>query len=365
MERHILLPATISKLIALAGIAMLALILMPLATSAQTPQGGMTVRPSIFEDRLDPGDIYESSVRVTNETNQPQTYYVSVRDVVDITPGGSPIFATVDRPAALGVAEWMTVPYEPIEVAARGTVEIPFTVEVPDNATPGNHIGGIFIGTQGERPDQIGTGIAYQLVPIVNIQISGELIEDAEIRAFSTEQLFYGSPAVKFKVVINNNGNVSVRPRGPIEIINMFGEQVGQLVVNPDAGLIPPYASRTFDLDWEGEDGVFFGRYTANVTLGYGEQQGVKSLLRSISFWVLPLNVILPVLIGIIVVLGGMWLGIRMYIKSHLRAIERATGRKIKNVPHERQAISRLSFIAVFLLSFTVLFLLVLFMMFA
>jgi len=345
---------------------LLALIaLLPMTTFAQTGGGsGITIKPTIFEDALDPGDIYNSVVKVSNLTNAPQIYYVSVRDVVDITEGGRPIFAAPGEITALGIADWIAVPEEPIEIGIGQTIEIPFTVTVPNDASPGNHIGGIFVGPKAEKPEEIGTGVGFQLVPIVNIQISGDLIEDADIRAFSTKKLFYGKPEISFTITIENKGNVAVRPRGPIEIKNMFGKQVGSIIVNDTAGLIPPYTTRTYNGDWVGEDGIFFGRFVANATIVYG-QIGVKSVLRSISFWILPLNIILPVLIGISIFVFGTYGMVRLYIRKHIRAIERATGRSLKNAPHQQEPLSRLSFVAVFLLIFTIIFLMVLFLFFA
>ena len=320
--------------------------------------------PSVFEDVVDPGDIYSSMVKVKNETDSPQVYHVSVRDVIDITPGGRPVFARAGEDTILGIADWITVPSEAIDIGPRQTIEIPFTVEVPKDASPGNHIGGIFIGPKAEKLDEIGTGIGFQLVPIINMQISGELIEEAKLIGISTDKLIYGKPEVSFTVTIENVGNVAVRPRGPIEIESMFGKEIGTIIINENAGLIPPYTKRQYEAKWEGEDQIFFGRFVANVTLAYG-QQGVKSILRSTSFWVLPMDLILPVVLGLLAVVFGIYFIIKLYIRKHLRAIEKATGRTIKSIPKQQEYISRLSFIAVFLLAFTVIFLMILFAFFA
>lgn len=357
-------PTLRTVLVSISTLILLAL-LSPSGVFAQdTGTSGISIKPTIFEDALDPGDVYNSVVRVSNLTDIPQTYYVSVRDVINITEGGRPLFADYGEVTEFGIADWVTVPDGPIEIGAGATIEVPFTVNVPQNAGPGSHIGGIFIGPKAERPDELGTGVGYQLVPIVSIQISGDLIEDADIRAFSTKKLFYGGPEVSFTVTIENKGNVAVRPRGPIEIKNMFGKQVGSIMVNENAGLIPPKTVRTYEVEWTGEDSVFFGRFVANVTLAYG-QLGVKSILRSISFWILPMNIILPVIIGIAIFVFGIYGMVRLYIRKHIRAIERATGRSLKNAPQHQEPLSRLSFIAIFLLVFTIIFMMVLFLFFA
>jgi hypothetical protein len=346
-------------------VLVLGLLLSPGAVFAQDGgASGISIKPTIFEDSLDPGDTYNSIVKVSNLTDTPQTYYASVRDVINITEGGRPLFADYGEVTEFGIADWVTVPEGPIEIAAGATIEVPFTVDVPMNASPGSHIGGIFIGPKAERPEELGTGVGYQLVPIVSIQISGDLIEDADIRAFSTKKLFYGKPEVSFTVTVENKGNVAIRARGPIEIKSMFGKKIGSIMVNENAGLIPPRTVRTYTVDWVGEDEVFFGRFVANVTLGYG-QFGVKSMLRSISFWILPMNIILPILIGFTIFVLSIYGMVRVYIRKHIRAIEQSTGRSIKNMPHQQEPLSRLAFIAILLLVFTIIFMMILFLFFA
>ncbi|MCK5027580.1 MAG: hypothetical protein KAS07_04120, partial [Candidatus Pacebacteria bacterium] len=274
MERRSFYLIQKKQIIALFLAFTLFLVFFPQRSFAQESSAGISVTPSTFEDVVDPGDIYSSVVKVKNETNSPQTYYVSVRDVVDMTPGGRPIFAPAGEYAILGIADWMTVPGEAIEIKAKQTIEISFTIEVPENASPGNHIGGIFIGPKAEKPDEIGTGIGFQLVPIVNMQISGDLIEEAKLIGISTNKLIYGKPEVNFTVTVENVGNVAVRPRGPIEIESMFGEEIGAIVINENAGLIPPYTKRVYEATWVGEGKIFFGRFVANATMAYG-QQGV------------------------------------------------------------------------------------------
>jgi hypothetical protein len=334
------------------------------ATVFAQGSAGITVRPSIFEDSVEPGDIYSSSVRVTNETGSPQTYYVSVNDIMNVLENGRPVFAQDGEVSVFGIKDWISVPTEPIDVGANETIEIPFTITVPDNASPGTHLGGIFVGPRGERPEEIGTGVGFQVVPIVNMQVAGELQEEAKIRVFSTEKVFYGEPKVSFTVVIENQGNVAIKPRGPIEIKSMFGEDVGNVVVNEAAGLIVPSGARKYVTEWMDEDNLHFGRYTANATIVYGQVER-KSLLRTISFWILPMNIIVPVLVGLSLLIASIYIFVKLYIRKHIRALEKSTGRKIKNAPRQKEPLSSLSFIAILLLVFSILFLMLLFIFFA
>ena len=341
--------------------ALMSIVLAFFVLHTVSAQGGagISIQPSIFEEHLDPGEEYSSAVRVKNTTASPQVYYVHARDVRKLSDTGQPLFAEPGEEISLGVASWISLPEGPINVGADQTVEIPFTIIVPQDAAPGNHLGGIFVGPKAEKLDVIGAGIGFQVVPLINIQISGNLVEKAEIHSFSTEKLLYGKPVVMFTTIVSNGGNVAVKPRGPIEIKNMFGKTVGSVSVNDTDGLVPPFGERVFTSEWEDDENIFLGRYIATVTLVYGQEERT-TIYRSISFWILPMNIILPVVLSLLIFVLGVYGIVRMYIRKNIRAVEEATGRTIKSLPKDTAPLSRLAFIVAILLAFTIIFLLVL-----
>lgn len=199
----------------------------------------------------------------------------------------------------------------------------------------------------------------------MNLRVAGDVIEEAQIREFAADSLIYSNPSVHFITKVRNLGNVLVRPHGLIQISNSTGKTIGTITLNESAGGIYPDTERDFDGAWN--DDVFrFGRYHAVVSLSYG-QEGKKTISEDLSFWILPLKVIIPVLSVLLLIISLVYFSVRMHIKSQVREIERTAGassrgnKEMVKQLSARSPLSRLAFVAIVLLSFTIVFLLVLF----
>lgn len=330
--------------------------------SAAFAQTGITIQPSIIDERVDPGDVYSGTLQVKNETNATQTYYLSTKDVEKRSESGQFTFAPFGEDTGFGLASWVVLPTDPVTVEALQTVEIDFSIQVPDDASPGTHLGGIFVGPKAEHLNEVGTGIGFQVVSIVSLQIAGDIVDEARIRDFITDKMIYSKPEVLFTTRVENLGNVSVKPRGPVDITNMWGKKVTlDLVMNDSGSLVLPGEIREYELEWKGEE-FYFGRYETVMSLSYGYETK-NTITRTVSFWILPLNIILPALGIILAVILGIYITIKLYIKRSFRAIEATTGKA--PVLQKRAPMSRLSVIAIVLIAFTIIFLIGLFLFFA
>jgi hypothetical protein len=278
---------------------------------------------------------------------------LGVKDITGVVDENRPVFST--STVSDGTASWVFLQNAPFTINDGETKEIPVEIRVPSDAAPGSHFAGIFLSSDRGVANGIGSGIAYDIVSIINLRVSGESKESLRIREFSTPKNVYGSPDVDFKLTLENDGNVLEKPRGPLEITNMFGRHVGEIIVNdvqPPAGVFPG-ALRTFTVNWKG-DGISFGRYQATLGMLYGYETR-KTAFGAISFWVLPMNVIMPAVILLLFVILGIVLGVRLYVRSRLK------GAPSRGSAASGSPLSRLVFIAVFALLFAAVFLLLLF----
>jgi hypothetical protein len=103
-------------------------------------------------------------------------------------------------------------------------------------------------------------------------------------------------------VLVQNTGNVHVRPVGTIQIYNAFGKERGEISINGNGnlGYVLPSSSREFDVEWQGQPSLLdMGPYTAVLSLAYGEN-GTKSVSQTIGFWVIPIDQIVEILLGVI-----------------------------------------------------------------
>lgn len=327
------------------------------SASAQQQSAGVELKPAIIEDKADPGYVFEREFVLTNKSATPQTYYLVTKDITGVSDAGVPIFADPGAEVTgYEISTWLQFSAEPLTLAPGDSASVPVKILVPDNATPGSHFGGLFVTVEPPKLRQTGAGVGYEVAAIITLRISGDVVESARIREFSTDKLVYGTPQVAFTTRVENPGNVLIRPRGPLEITNMFGKRVGSLIVNDTQGGVFPGVTRQFDTVWSGE-GVAFGRYQAVVGLLYGETGALNTVSATVSFWILPVKILAPVLGILSLMLLSIYLGVRIYVRRALEEVATTAGRRIVVRRRKDAHMSYLMVIAVTLLVVTTLFL--------
>ncbi len=273
--------------------------LSPVTATAQE-RDSLRITPLLFDRRLDPGESVGDQLTITNLSTETKKYFIKVRDIKGMSEQGSPIVATAGEKTGWEMASWVSLGQESVEVAPNQSKQIPFTIRVPNPASPGAHLALVFVSLTPETPEETGLGIGYDVGSILNIRINGDVQEQAMIREFRTDQSIYGNSDPKFIAKVENQGNTVVRPRGPIEITNIFGKKVATLTMNDTAGAVLPNNSRTFEVSWDG-NGFALGRYEAVMGLVYGEDEK-STIAANTTFWVLP-GKIIGIIIGSFVAL--------------------------------------------------------------
>lgn len=333
----------------------------PVSVAAQS-SSGVGLQPSLIEKGANPGDQIDESITVTNLSDQEQTYYLILKDITTVAEGGRPVYADPGlEKTGFELTEWLNLETEEITLLPGEKREVGVVIDVPDDASPGSHFGGIFISMQPPRLRQVGASVGYEVANIVSIRISGDVTESALIRSFKTNKLVYGETNVQFSAEIENKGNVLVRPIGPVTVQNMFGKEVARMTLNESKSGIFPYTNRQFAITWKDEN-IGFGRYQASLAMSYGDLGRQATIVSSASFWILPMNIITPALIILGVLLLTTYIAVRMYIRRTVASM--SGGRRLVR-KRRKGGTSTLLLIAIVMLVVTALFLIVLLLLFA
>lgn len=343
-------------------LALFFLLFVPHSTFAQQASG-IGLKPSLIEEGADPGEVLKRSISVTNLSDTEQTYFLFTRDIVTVRDGGVPVYAEEGaEKTGFELSEWVELGLQEVHLQPGQEQEVPVTITVPENATPGSHFGGIFISMQPPRLRSVGASVGYDVANIVSIRISGDVTQSALIRSFQTDNLVYGKTDVTFKAQIENKGNVLIRPYGPIEVFNMFGKKVATMTLNDSQGGVFPFTRRDFQINWT-DEGFNFGRYQALLSVVYGEEGRVATITSTASFWILPMDIITPALIILGVLLLASYIAVRMYVRRTLATM--SGGRRVVQRRRRKGGTSTLLLVAIVMLAVTALFLIVLLLLFA
>lgn len=323
---------------------------------------GVGIRPAIIEEQFEPGEIKQMSVQLNNLSGTDQTYYISRRDITGVREGGVPIFANdASELSGFEISEWITLDKTQVFIPKDGSAMVNFVLAVPENVSPGSHFGSIIVSVEPPEIRSSGASIGYEVANIISIRVAGETVESANIRQFSTSQYIYSTTNVDFEVKIQNEGNTLVKPNGPLEIKNMFGKQVALINFNESQAAIFPLTTRTFNQNWT-EPGLGFGRYEALISLVYGEEGRKNTVSSTVTFWVLPMNIIGPAAGILAFVLLLVYFFIRLYVKRSVALLSAGSGRRLmrqrprNKFPVVLLIVSMLSVTAVFLIILLLLF---------
>jgi hypothetical protein len=334
---------------------------------AQT-SAGLDLKPGLINGgQVEPGGQITRTLTVENPTSDEQTLYLSTRNVVDVRDGGKPVFADPQQETTkYEISSWITLSSDQVTVPANGSADVQVSIAVPEDAGPGGHFGAVFLRREPPEMRQIGAGVGYEVASLVTTRVAGDVVEDARLGEFTAGSLVFSEPRVTFSATVENDGNVLLRPSGILEIRGMSGDKVASIKVNEQgkAGVFPE-ASRTFETTWEADD-FAIGRYQALISFAYGDN-GSKTISDSFSFWVIPMSVIAPALIGLLVLILVIFVIVRVYTKKKLRELKETAG-----IDPDAQmkrggspGLGKLMSIAIALLLATLILLAILFIMFA
>lgn len=157
---------------------------------------------------LEPGSGTEDAVRVHNISSVDVTFSLTANDGYR-TQSGSFDMRPSDHTPEFGGA-WISFDESSVSVPAGAEVIVPFKIDVPENATPGDHIAGVAASIRTEASENVAT--EHRVGVRVNIRVAGEVSTAAGIAADATSYEMSWNPFAPGRMLldgqITNNGNI-------------------------------------------------------------------------------------------------------------------------------------------------------------
>ncbi|WP_134321758.1 WxL protein peptidoglycan domain-containing protein [Cumulibacter soli] len=268
---------------------------------------------SYFVYAMDPGQQVEDTIRITNISEEPLTLGLLATDAFNVPETGAfDLLPTAEQPVDVGA--WVTLPVTEVAIEPGNSVDVPFQIQVPDNATPGDHVGGVVTSLTSPGTDADGNEVLFdaRIAVRLYLTVSGELtprlaVEDLAVDYGSNGHQLTGDVTVTYTV--RNRGNVRLAADETVSLTPLIGgsvaEQTGDI-----AELLPGGAVlRSVVL----EDVPALVRLQANVQLdpidvGERLESEPKSITTSTSFWAMPwipLAVLLVIVLGVYFLMRG------------------------------------------------------------
>lgn len=192
---------------------------------------------SWVELELDPGESTSDHLAVRNLGAEEITFTLAAADGY-LTPTGRFNMLPSDQEST-DAGTWIDIA-ETVTVPPAGTEIVPFTVEVPANATPGDHAAGIAASVFSVNSSETGTrlGVESRIGFRVMTRVSGAVQPAVNVAAISAAYDLSWNPfapgAIDVTTELENSGNVR------LEVPVSAAEKSGTLPGSKESGVTDP-----------------------------------------------------------------------------------------------------------------------------
>ncbi|KJY26537.1 WxL protein peptidoglycan domain-containing protein [Streptomyces katrae] len=203
-----------------------------------TPPAGaaMTDRAYFFHQGA-AGAAISDSVTILNSSDRELTFRVFATDAMNTPSGGAfALLPAETRPRDVGT--WIALPPEAagtVTVPPKGRKDIPFTVKVPQDAAPGDHVGGIVaLNTAVEgitKEGKVQVGVRRQVGARLYLRVPGPLtpalsVEDVRVSRGAPLLPWTKDARATITYTLVNRGNVVVEPKVSVAARGLFGRRL-------------------------------------------------------------------------------------------------------------------------------------------
>lgn len=300
------------------------------AASKSNTANTLKISPVRSDIQIKPGASQTVKVVVSNLTNAPITVQPIENDFVAGDERGTPaLILDADKYAPTHSLKRYMRPLPNLTIDANKSRAVDVVINVPKDAQPGGYFGAIrFAPASSEGGGQV--NLTGSVASIILMTVPGPAVEKLDLTNFDIQQngkpssTFFQTPdnltvATRFK----NSGSIQLAPFGQLSV-----KQGDKVVYTTDFNngnpkdMVLPDSARRWDipLDKIGK----FGHYQVIATFTYGTKNQTIEVTK--SFWVVPMYVIIAAIVGFIVlilIIVGIWLGLRGYKRRILRGQNR------------------------------------------
>ena len=192
----------------------------------------ISISPLKHELEIEQWNQEVKTIKITNESESPITLYTSSEDFTAWDETGQPKFLKPEDQEfpELSLSNWIELNEKNITLSPFETKEVSFTIKVPKNWEPWGHYWAVFFSPGIQNWVEVGFSKRIWVLVLINVPwdtlISGSL-ENLEIwklenDVFEIKSSFNTIPII-FKSEFKNNGNIHLKPKWKIELIDEDG----------------------------------------------------------------------------------------------------------------------------------------------
>jgi len=259
----------------------------------------LTLGPGKIEVELIPGGQISKDIFIVNNLGRESVFDISFEDV-EASPaeeGGVRFLGRLSSQFSL--KNYFSVPEQSFVLAEGEEKIIPVTITLPDQAPVGS-LHAVVLVTPRLETVTASPQTKPRLGLLVFVKVAGEKQESGFLASLNQGRYVnFGSQAIKFSMLFNNNGNTYLNPYGLLSIKPLFGGQSKEIVIKPWF-VLPQSTRQKIVLAPELKTGI----YQAELQLN----RGYENIIDKKTVWFIVLGWLTGLIIGglIILLIGGL-----------------------------------------------------------
>lgn len=277
--------------------AFVALLLLLLSAQTCAPAGAAdngewSVRPAdsaitpraAFQLPARPGTTLSDRAVVTNTTDGELTFRLYVADAHNTERDGGLAVRGIEE-TQRDVGAWGRPDREAVTVAARTAVTVGITLRVPDDASPGDHVGALVaVDTRVRSAAGSHLGVQRGVGARIHLSVEGPqqpglTVEDVRFSARNSRIPWTGRSGSTVSYTLHNTGNVTLAPRVSVHVGGLFvGGPGDRRLTGAPAELLPGQKVRLSG-SWSGAPFAGWGDVTVTATADSARGSGSDGFL--------------------------------------------------------------------------------------
>ncbi|SOD72297.1 hypothetical protein SAMN05892883_1702 [Jatrophihabitans sp. GAS493] len=271
-----------------------------------------------FSYQMATSGTYSDHVAIQNYAAAPVDLSVYAADLENSLDGDLAVPAASVRPKETGTWIKLAAPKQTVHLAAAttggpGRAVLPFTVQVPYNASPGDHSAVIVasLTTLGKNPKGQNIALDQRIATRIFIRVDGAVhgrlaIDDLKVSYDgSANPLGHGKAHVTY--TLRNSGNVKLGAKQAVNVTGMFGTKaIGPVI--PDQVLLLPGATLPMSVEILDITPAFMEKVhvvTTPLVVKGDPDPHARGATKTVSFWAIPWALITTVIAAILLIVAA------------------------------------------------------------
>jgi hypothetical protein len=190
-----------------------------------------------------PGTAAVDHVAVRNFGTAPLTVELYAQDAATTSDGSFDLLAGDETSRAIG--NWIALDTETVTIEPRSAVIVPFTIDIPADAEPGDHAGGIVAVNAVDAANgsstqyRVGTRVYTRVAGAVDPALTVERIDGA----FEAPLSPFPVGTVPIGATLVNTGNIRLTPEAVVRATSLFGWWTAEVPLSGIPEILPDAAT--------------------------------------------------------------------------------------------------------------------------